>query len=286
MKPEVGLYNQEGKVIGELELNPMIFAVKAKPQLVAQAVRVRLARARLGQSSTLTRGEVRGGGRKPWRQKGTGRARHGSIRSPIWVGGGVAHGPKPRKYLLKMPKKMRRQALFSALSQKLKIDDLVVVDKLELKGIKTRDLKTILDNLPLKQKVLVVIPNKDPKIELSIRNLPNKKALEARFLNPYDILNCQTLLLLQRSLAVLEETFLVSEERKPQVFVKGKGKDVNLEDLGFFPRTLTALKKAEITSLSQLRKLSEKEIRDIKGIGEKALGEIKEVLEKNQHRNT
>ncbi len=202
------VYNQEGEKTGEVNLNPTIFSAKINEQLMAQAVRVRLANARLGTVKTKGRGEVRGGGKKPWRQKGTGRARHGSIRSPIWVGGGHAHSLRPRDLSLKMPIKMKRRALFSALTKKLNQGKVFILDKLDLKGIKTKAMVEVLQNLPVSKKVLLVIPEKDEKTELSIRNLPKKKVLEARLLNTYDVLDYDSMVLLKEGLEVIERTFV------------------------------------------------------------------------------
>lgn len=206
--PKIDVYNQGGEKTGVVSLNPTIFAAKINEQLMAQAVRVRLANARLGTVKTKGRGEVRGGGRKPWRQKGTGRARHGSIRSPIWVGGGHAHALRPRDLSLKMPTKMKRLALFSALTKKFKEGKIFILDKLDLKEVKTKVMIETLQKLPVAKKVLLVIPRKDEKTEFSIHNLPKKKALEARLLNTYDVLNYDSVVLLKDSLKVLEETFL------------------------------------------------------------------------------
>lgn len=202
------VYNQTGKKVSKVELNSTLFSAKVNPDLMAQAVKVRLNNARLGTQKTKSRGEVRGGGRKPWRQKGLGRARHGSIRSPLWVGGGHAHPLRPRDYSLALPKKMRRRALFSALSQKLNEGQIFILDKLNFKEIKTQKMVEILSNLPISEKVLLVIPGKEKKIELSIRNLPKKKVLEARLLNSYDVLNYESLVFLKDSLEVLKETFV------------------------------------------------------------------------------
>lgn len=206
--PTVDIYNQEGKKVEKIELNPAIFAATVNPKLMAQAVRVRLINARLGTRKTKSRGEVRGGGRKPWRQKGTGRARHGSRRSPIWVGGGHAHPLRPNNYSLKIPSKMRRLALFSALTQKNKQKCLLIVDKIDLKKVSTKSVSEILKKLPVAEKVMLVLPKKERKIELSVKNLPKKKTLEARLLNVYDVLNYETILILRDSLEVVEKTFL------------------------------------------------------------------------------
>lgn len=206
--PKIDVYNQNGEKVETTELNPTIFAAKINGQLMAQAVRVRLANARLGTVKTKGRGEVRGGGKKPWRQKGTGRARHGSIRSPLWVGGGHTHSLRPRDYSLKMPTKMKRLALFSALTKKFNEGKIFVLDKLDLPEIKTKIMTEVLQKLPVTKKVLLVIPEKNEKIELSIRNLPKEKALTARLLNAYDVLNYENVVLLKDSLGVIEKTFL------------------------------------------------------------------------------
>ena len=206
--PKINIYNQNGEKVGTIDLNPTIFSAKINEQLMAQAVRVRLANARLGTVKTKGRGEVSGGGKKPWRQKGTGRARHGSIRSPLWVGGGHAHALRPRDFSLKIPKKMKRLALFSALTKKLNEGKIFVLDKLSLKEIKTKIMAETLQKLPIAEKVLVVLPEKNQEIELSLHNLPKKKSLEARLLNTYDVLNYESIVLLKESLKVLEETFV------------------------------------------------------------------------------
>lgn len=206
---KIAVYNQKGeKLKTKVELNDQIFGVQPNEDLVAQYVRVYRANQRQGTVKTKTRGEVRGGGRKPWPQKGTGRARHGSIRSPIWVGGGTAHGPQPKDWSLKMPKKMRRGALFSALSNKVKKEGILVLNKIELKGIKTKDLKEVLDKLPLEGKTLVALDKMDKNVILSARNLPQVRTIQARELNAYEVLNTRTVLFPKGALKVLEETFL------------------------------------------------------------------------------
>jgi large subunit ribosomal protein L4 len=211
---KIAIYNQNGeKLKSQAELPDGIFGVEPNEDLLAQYVRVYRANQRQGTAKAKTRGEVSGGGRKPWRQKGTGRARHGSIRSPLWVGGGTVHGPQPKDWSLKIPKNMKRKALFSALSQKLKEEGILVLNKLELKGIKTKDLKEILDKLPIKDKVLLALDTVDEKIILSARNLTGVKTIPAKDLNAYEVLNTKTLILPKKSLAVLEETFLGGHEK-------------------------------------------------------------------------
>jgi len=207
MKADV--YTQEGeKLKTKIDLNEEIFGVEPNEDLLAQYVRVYQTNRRQGTAKVKTRGEVRGGGRKPWAQKHTGRARHGSIRSPLWKGGGTVHGPQPKDWSLTMPKKMRRKALFSALSQKIKEEGILVLNKLDLKGIKTKEVKGILEKLPVKEKVLIALDKVDEKIILSARNLPQVQTIPAKDLNAYDVLNAQTVLFPKGSLEVLEETFL------------------------------------------------------------------------------
>jgi len=206
---KVKVYNQIGKEVGEIKLEPKIFNIEIKPELIQQAVRTQLANKRKVIAHTKERPEVRAGGRKPWRQKGTGRARHGSIRSPIWKGGGVTFGPrKNRNFSLKMNKKARKKALLMALSDKAKNNCIVVLDKLELSVIKTKDFLKIISRLPLKKKILAVLPKSDQKIVKSDRNLPNVKTINANSLNVVDVLGYEYLLILKNSLTVIEKTYL------------------------------------------------------------------------------
>lgn len=205
---KVDVYTPEGiKLKTKLNLNDDIFGLEPNEELLAQYVRVYRANQRQGTAKTKTRGEVSGGGRKPWQQKGTGRARHGSIRSPLWRGGGATHGPSPKDWSLTIPKKMRRQALFSALSKKLKEGSILVLNRLELKRVKTKDLIEVLGKLPVAKKGLIVLSRMDEKIILSARNLTDVRTIQAKDLNAYEVLNSQTLILLKESLPVLEETF-------------------------------------------------------------------------------
>lgn len=201
------LYSSEAKKITEIKLDERIFNQPINDKLMAQAVYVRLQNARLGTRKTKTRGEVRGGGRKPWRQKGTGRARHGSIRSPIWVGGGDAHALRPKSGRLRMSKKMRRAALFSSLSLKYKEGHLLVIDKLGIKTAKTQAMAEILKKLPWEKKLLLVLPEKKEVLERSSRNLAQVNIREARLLNAYDVLTHDYLLFVEPSLKVLGEVF-------------------------------------------------------------------------------
>ena len=204
------LLNQGGENIGEVNLNPQLFAVKAVPKLVSQAVVTQLAASRRNIAHTKTRAFVAGGGAKPWRQKGTGRARHGSIRSPLWKGGGVTFGPTNlANYTKKMNQKAKRKALFSVLSAHAGEEKIVVVDQIKLPKIKTREAVKVLENLKLKnKKTLIILPKTNMTITKSVNNLPYTKTICADSLNVYDVLNHEYLLIIQDSLKKIEETFL------------------------------------------------------------------------------
>ena len=190
----------------ESNLKPEIFGVKTRPSLLHQAVLMQLANRRAGTAATKSKGFVRGGGKKPWRQKGTGRARAGSIRSPIWVGGGTTFGPAPRDYSYRMPKKARLGALLSALSLKNQESKVIVVDKFELDAAKTKMMVQALAQLNVKSAVLV-IAGADEKIQRSGRNLPNLKVVKVEGLNVYDLLHHEHLILTEAALKSLEEKF-------------------------------------------------------------------------------
>ena len=190
----------------ESNLKPEIFGVKTRPALLHQAVLMQLANRRAGSAATKSKGFVRGGGKKPWRQKGTGRARAGSIRSPIWVGGGTTFGPQPRDYSYRMPRKARRGALLSALSLKNQEGRVIVVDKFELDAAKTKFMVQALNELNVKSAVLV-ISEADEKIERSARNLRNIKVVKVEGLNVYDLLHHEHLILTEGALKSIEEKF-------------------------------------------------------------------------------
>lgn len=204
--PTVALYNISGEQIGELALKDEIFGVEVHESVLHDAVVMQLASRRLGTHDTKTRSEVSGGGRKPWRQKGTGRARHGTIRSPIWRGGGIVFGPHPRDYGYSLPKKVRRLALKSALSVKVNAGDILVLDELKLDQPKTRDMARILSNLKVDD-ALLVTADKDESVEKSARNIPNIKPLIATGLNVYDILAYNKLVMTRDAVAKVEEVF-------------------------------------------------------------------------------
>jgi large subunit ribosomal protein L4 len=188
----------------EPELKEEIFKVKTRPHLLHQAVVMQLNNRRAGSASTKSKGLVRGGGKKPWRQKGTGRARSGSIRSPLWVGGGTIFGPQPRDYSYRLPRKARRGALLSALSLKNREGKIIVVDRLELEEAKTKLMAKALAELKVSS-ALIVIPQADEKIERSARNLPTVKVLRVDGLNVYDLLRYEHLILTEGALKLLEE---------------------------------------------------------------------------------
>ena len=197
---EVPIRNMAGEETGQMQLEDTVFAAPINRGLMHQALVRQLANARTGTHKTKSRSEVRGGGRKPWRQKGTGRARHGSIRSPIWVGGGTAFGPTPRKYTKKMPKKMRRAALRSALSVKAGADQIIVLEELTIEAPKTKVFVQTLADLGLDSgSVLVILPEPDMAVEKSISNLPQAKSLLSSNLNIQDLLSHDRLLMPQAS---------------------------------------------------------------------------------------
>ncbi|QWT51963.1 50S ribosomal protein L4 [Eubacterium sp. MSJ-33] len=202
----VAVYNIEGKEVDKLELNDNVFGVEINEHLVHLAVVSQLANGRQGTQSAKTRSEVSGGGRKPWRQKGTGHARQGSTRSPQWTGGGVVFAPKPRDYSMKMNKREKQIAMKSALTSKVQDAKLVVVDAFNLDEIKTSKFVQILDNLKA-PKALVVTKDKDEKVVLSARNIPTVKTTMTNSLNVYDILKYDSLVLTKDAVAAIEEVY-------------------------------------------------------------------------------
>lgn len=205
--PKVTLFNIAGEQIGEIELSYDVFGVEVRPDIMHRAVVNYLANQRQGTANTLTRAEVAGGGRKPWRQKGTGRARHGSIRSPLWRKGGVIFGPKPRSFKSTMPKKLKRLALKSALSAKVVENELIVIDSLSMEAPKTKEMVSILKNLNADKKSLIVIAAKDENVEKSARNLPSVKTTYVNTLNTYDILNHDNLIMTKEAAELVEEVY-------------------------------------------------------------------------------
>ncbi|MCK8602682.1 50S ribosomal protein L4 [Desulfoferrobacter suflitae] len=203
--PTVDLYNTNHEVVGQLNLKDEIFAVPVNTHVLHQVVLYQLAKRRAGTAKVKGRSEVAGGGRKPWRQKGSGRARAGTSRSPLWRGGGTIHGPQPRSYEIKLPKKVRKLALKMALTQKLLDQELKVLDELALERIKTKDFAAVLDRMQL-DKTLVVIPAQNEKVEKSARNLPRVKVLRSEGLNVYDLLNYHDVLMTRETIDKIEES--------------------------------------------------------------------------------
>ena len=202
----VSVYNMEGKEVGTIELNDAVFGVKVNEHLVHMAVVQQLANNRQGTQKAKTRSEVSGGGRKPWRQKGTGHARQGSTRSPQWTGGGVVFAPVPRDYSFKLNKKEKRAALKSALTSRVEAGKLIVVDKLKFDEIKTKKFQAVLDNLKV-SKALVVLAENDEKVVMSARNIPAVKTALTNTINVYDILKGDTLVLTKDAVAKIEEVY-------------------------------------------------------------------------------
>ena len=202
----VSVYNMEGKEVGKMDLNDAVFGVEINEHLVHMAVVQNLANKRQGTQKAKTRSEVSGGGRKPWRQKGTGHARQGSTRAPQWKGGGVVFAPTPRDYSFKLNKKEKRAALKSVLTSRVQDNKLIVLDELKFDAIKTKDFKKVMDNLKV-EKAMVVIGGQDENVILSARNLPTVNTAMAENINVYDILKGDTLVLTKDAVAKIEEVF-------------------------------------------------------------------------------
>ena len=202
----VSVYNMEGKEVGTIELSDAVFGVQVNEHLVHMAVVQQLANNRQGTQKAKTRSEVSGGGRKPWRQKGTGHARQGSTRAPQWTGGGVVFAPVPRDYSFKLNKKEKRAALKSALTSRVQDGKLIVVDELKFDEIKTKKFKAVMDNLKV-NKALVVLGENDEKVVKSARNIPTVKTALVNTINVYDILKGDTLVLTKDAVAKIEEVY-------------------------------------------------------------------------------
>ena len=202
----VSVYNMEGKKVGTLELNDAVFGVEVNEHLVHLAVVAQLANKRQGTQKAKTRSEVSGGGRKPWRQKGTGHARQGSTRSPQWKGGGVVFAPTPRDYTIRLNKKEKRAALRSALTSRVQDNKFIVVDELKFDEIKTRKFQNVMDNLKV-SKALVVLADNDQNTVLSARNIAGVKTAQAGTINVYDILKYNTVVATKAAVASIEEVY-------------------------------------------------------------------------------
>ena len=201
------VYNMAGKQVGEIELPEAVFGIEPNAAVVHDAVKNHLANKRQGTQSALTRAEVSGGGRKPWRQKGTGRARQGSTRAPQWTHGGIVFAPKPRSYSYVLNKKVKRLAMKSALSAKAAAGEIIVVDSIKLDSIKTKDFRAFLNAVKADGKSLVVTPAKDEVVVKSARNIPGVETTMANLMNVYDILKAKYLVLDKEALAVIEVVF-------------------------------------------------------------------------------
>lgn len=202
---EFDVVNTKNKKVGSLDVSENVFGAKLNEDILHQVVVMQLANKRRGTSSTKVRDEVRGGGKKPWKQKGTGRARAGSSRSPLWRGGGIIFGPKPRDYSYKVPKKVCSSALKVALSLKAKNNDIIVLDKLESKFSKTKEVALLLKDLNILDKALFLIEQENTSLKLSVRNLPNARVLNIAGLNVYDLLYSSKLILTQSAVSKIQE---------------------------------------------------------------------------------
>lgn len=204
---KIDVINTQGNVVGEAELSESVFAIEISEHAVYETVKNHLANRRQGTQSAKTRAEVRGGGRKPWRQKGTGRARAGSNRSPLWTGGGIIFAPKPRDYSYTIPKKTKRKAIKSALTYKFDNEELIVLDELKFDEISTKNAAQVISTLAADKKVLLAVAEKDAVIYKSFRNLSNVNVVVANLLNVYDVVNSDVLILTKDAVKVVEEVF-------------------------------------------------------------------------------
>ena len=205
--PTIKVLNMAGAEVGAMELSEKVFGAEVNTAILHSAVRMYLSNQRQGTQSTLTRTEVSGGGRKPWRQKGSGRARQGSTRAPQWTHGGVALGPKPRTYKVKMNKKIKRLAMFSALSAKVAASEMVVIDAINATEYKTSAMAKMLAAVNAGKKTLVVLPEVDAKVIASLRNIEGVKIAQYNTINVYDILNCNSLVCAKAAVEKIEEVY-------------------------------------------------------------------------------
>ena len=205
--PTVAVYDITNNKVGDIDLNESIFGVEMNAGLLHQAVVMQLASQRLGNHATKTRGMVRGGGRKPWKQKGTGRARSGSNSSPVWVGGGTVFGPSPRSYAFSMPRKQRRLAIMCALSDKVANGELVVLDSIDFAAPKTKDVVKMMNDFEVEKKALIITAEYAENVDKSSRNIPGVKAINTTGLNVFDILNCNKLFITKDAIARIEDVY-------------------------------------------------------------------------------
>lgn len=205
--PKVDLYDMSGKVVGDINLSDTVFGIDVNKEVVHRVVVNQLANKRQGTHSTKTKSEVRGGGIKPWKQKGTGRARHGSIRSAQWVKGGIVLGPKPRSYRYTLPKKVKRLALKSALSSKVSENEIIVLDKLNFDVIKTKQMVQVLKNLNIDGTAVILLAGKNDNVERSASNIPGVKTLLANTVNVYDLVKHNKLIITKDAVSKVEEVY-------------------------------------------------------------------------------
>ena len=205
--PKVDLFNMKGETVGEIELNDNIFGIDVNENAVHLAVQNQLANKRQGTQSTKTKSEVRGGGKKPWRQKGTGRARQGSIRSAQWIKGGIVLGPKPRSYSYTLPKKLKKLALKSALTSKVNEKEILVLDVLNFDSIKTKQMTNVLSSLKVETSVLIVLDSKNDAVEKSARNIPGVKTAFVNTINVFDILKYEKFIITRDAVEKVEEVY-------------------------------------------------------------------------------
>ena len=205
--PSVKVLNMAGNEVGEITLSDVIFGAEVNGAVLHAAVRAYLMNQRQGTQSTLTRTEVSGGGKKPWRQKGTGRARQGSTRAPQWTHGGVVFAPKPRDYRITMNRKTKRVALYNALSSKLAANEIVVIDEIKTESYKTKTMVNMLAAVNAGKKALVVLDTNDQMVIKSFANIPGVKTVQANQLNVYDILNCNTFIMTKAAATIVEEVY-------------------------------------------------------------------------------
>ena len=205
--PKVNVYNMSGEQVEELDLREDIFGIEINQHAVYQAVKNQLANKRQGTQSTKTRAEVRGGGKKPWRQKGTGRARHGSSRSPIWTGGGITFAPKPRDYSYKIPKKVKRLALKSVLTSKVQNNEMIIIDEIKIDTPRTKDMLELLSKLNADKKALIVLDTNDKNVIKSANNIPNVATALVNTINVYDILKYNSFIITKEAVKKVEEVY-------------------------------------------------------------------------------
>lgn len=205
--PKVNVYNMQGEVVEQIELSEGIFGIEINEHVVYEVVKNQLANKRQGTQSTKTRAEVRGGGRKPWKQKGTGRARAGSTNSPVFVGGGVAFGPKPRDYSYKVPKKVKRLALKSVLTSKVQENEIIVIDHLDFNSPKTKDMVNLLAKLNADKKALIVMDEKNLNVIKSSQNIPHVQTALVNTINVYDILKYNSFIITKDAVRKVEEVY-------------------------------------------------------------------------------